>query len=223
MGFTPNFRPPTEEAQCDFVFPLRTANLFCTAMAEKVTSLESLIFSTRRPHPSLLLQYALWSLSLLVLFPLALVPLLVKYYTLRYRFDAEGVSMSWGFFFRREINLTYARIQDIQVSRGIIERWLGLGSVAIQTASGSSSAEMVIQGLPHYAELREFLYGRMRGHQGRAIAQGTGSWGAGDVQDHGESSEEAVQLLRQIHEDLRTIRLAIRPQAGDGCRPPGTP
>ena len=38
-----------------------------------------------------------------------------RYHTMRYRFDAEGVSMSWGILFRREVLLNYSRIQDIHL------------------------------------------------------------------------------------------------------------
>ena len=44
----------------------------------------------------------------------------------RYRFDDEGVSMSFGVIFRREMQLTYARMQDIHLSQNIVERWLGI-------------------------------------------------------------------------------------------------
>jgi putative membrane protein len=46
--------------------------------------------------------------------------------------------MRWGILFRREISLTYARIQDIQLSSNLVERWLGLAKIQLQTASGSS-------------------------------------------------------------------------------------
>lgn len=162
---------------------------------------ESLIFGVSRPHPYLLIQYLCWSLATVVLFPVAFIPLFFKYHTLRYRFDGQGISMSWGILFRREINLTYSRIQDIHVSRGIIERWLGLGSVAIQTASGSSAAEMTIQGLTIYAELRDFLYSRMRGHRPNAATGGTDADSPGAV-----SQSEVHRLLTQIHEDLSALR-----------------
>src|SRR5690606_33558570 len=91
------------------------------------------------------------------------LPLYFKYETLRYRFDDKGISMSWGLLFRREVHLTYRRIQDIQLTRNIVQRWLGLASVAIQTASGASSAEMVIEGVLEAEALRDYLYRQMRG------------------------------------------------------------
>ena len=89
----------------------------------------------RRPDPSLLVYYFLVALPTLFAFPFVFIPLWVKYVTLQYKIDDEGVSMAWGFLFRREILLTYRRIQDIHVRRNIVHRWLGLSAVAIQTAS----------------------------------------------------------------------------------------
>src|SRR5207249_10551227 len=86
-------------------------------------------------------------------------------HTLRYRFDAEGIHMKVGILFRREINLTYARIQDIHLRSGILQRWLGLANVQIQTASGSAGPELVIEGFKEYEVIRDFLYTRMRGYQ----------------------------------------------------------
>ena len=73
-----------------------------------------------RPSPVLLNYYVLTTaVATLCIIPLtiiALLPNLFKYRSLRYRFDDEGVSMAWGVLFRREINLTYRRIQDIHVT-----------------------------------------------------------------------------------------------------------
>jgi len=87
-----------------------------------------------------------------------------RYHTMRYRFDRDGISMRWGILFRREINLTYTRIQDIHLTSNLFERWLGLARIQIQTASGSASAEMTIEGLKEFELIRDFLYTRMRGH-----------------------------------------------------------
>src|SRR6185369_9073042 len=87
-----------------------------------------------------------------------------RYHTLRYRFDEEGIHMRVGILFRRELNLTYARIQDIHLRSGIIQRWLGLANVQVQTASGSSGPELVIEGFKQFESIRDFLYTRMRGY-----------------------------------------------------------
>ena len=73
--------------------------------------------SITRPDPALLNYYLLVSALTLVAFPFVFLPLYFKYHTLRYRFDDDGVSMSWGILFRREIYLTYRRTPETQVSR----------------------------------------------------------------------------------------------------------
>src|SRR4029077_19739063 len=124
------------------------------------------------PHKSLMSYYLLVALLTGPGFPFAIVPLFFRYETLRYRFDDAGVSMSWGILFRREIYLTYRRIQDIHLTRNILQRWLGLGTVSVQTASGSASPEMSIEGILQADALRDFLYTKMRGARGEHETQG---------------------------------------------------
>jgi putative membrane protein len=153
--------------------------------------------SITRPDPALLNYYVIVSALTLVAFPFVFLPLYFKYHTLRYAFDEKGVSMSWGILFRREIYLTYRRIQDIHVSRGIIQRWFKLASVAIQTASGSAGAEMTVVGVLEPESLRDFLYAKMRGaHEGADDEE------AGDDDAGGD---EALALLREIRDELARL------------------
>ena len=159
--------------------------------------------------------YAITAAMTLVGFPFVVLPLYFKYHTLRYRFDDKGIAMSYGILFRREVYLTYRRIQDIHVTRNFIQRWLGLASVAVQTASGSSGAQMTIEGIREPERLRDFLYRQMRGAHGEhaggperddgAVAPAVASAAGGD---------EALMLLREIRDEIRRLRAASRPGAG---------
>lgn len=124
---------------------------------------ETAVFAIHQPNPSLFTYYVIGSLLLGPFFFIALIPLYFRYHTMRYDFDAEGISMRWGILFRREVTLTYARIQDIHLVSNLIERWLGLARIQIQTASGSSNAEMTIEGIKEFELVRDYLYTRMRG------------------------------------------------------------
>jgi membrane protein YdbS with pleckstrin-like domain len=169
------------------------------------------IRAIRRPHSNLLRLYFLQAAATLIGFPFVFLPLYFKYHTLRYTFDDEGISASWGFLFKREIFLTYRRIQDIHVSRNLIERWLGIGKVEIQTASGSSSAELALEGMEHWDPVRDYLYRRMRGTgpvTGAATPAVSGARGAGALSPAGESGE-AVELLRAIKADVEAVRRAV--------------
>jgi uncharacterized membrane protein YdbT with pleckstrin-like domain len=165
-----------------------------------------------RADPKLLWLYGLRTLSFCLLGPwflLAMVPLYFKYHTLRYRFDEEGIGMSWGILWRREIYLTYARIQDIHLSRGLFERWLGLATIQLQTASGNSSSDMSIVGLVEFELVRDFLYSRMRG----AEAERSDS----------PARDSQLELLRELLVEVRRLRSALTPgseeMADDGSLP----
>ncbi|HET6762897.1 MAG TPA: PH domain-containing protein [Longimicrobiaceae bacterium] len=168
-----------------------------------------------RPHQNLLVYYALGTLLLGPLFFIPLVPLYFRYHTLRYRFDAEGVTMRWGILFRREISLTYARIQDIHLSSNLVERWLGLARVQIQTASGSTGAEMTIEGLREFEEIRDFLYGKMRGARhhdevGAVAADGhPAAVGAGAAAASPVDLAELTDTLRAVARELRALRAEV--------------
>jgi len=155
------------------------------------------IFAITRPSPSLLKYYAVKSILGGPFFFFVFPALLIRYLTLNYRFDDNGVTMRWGFLFRREVNLAYTRIQDIHLFSGIIQRWFGLADIMIQTASGNASAEMKIEGLHEFEDIRSFIYSRMRGQE--------------DIEEAGapqtEAPESSVEdILRGILGELRSAR-----------------
>jgi uncharacterized membrane protein YdbT with pleckstrin-like domain len=158
-----------------------------------------------RPDRSLLTYYIFMALLAGPAFPFAFLPLFFKYQTLRYNFDDEGISMSWGILFRREIYLTYRRIQDIHLTRNILQRWMRLATVSVQTASGSSSPEMAIEGLLEAHELRDYLYGKMRGVREQASHSTSAIPTAEDTL---APPEEALVLLREIRDGLKTLLVA---------------
>ena len=119
--------------------------------------IETRVFAVKRPTPELMKYYIIMSFAAGPLFFIPLIPLYFRYHTLRYEFDREGIAMSWGILFRRQITLTYARIQDIHLTSNLIERWLGLGRVQIQTASASADAEMTIEGIREFEMVRDYL------------------------------------------------------------------
>jgi putative membrane protein len=159
-------------------------------------------YSITRPAPILMWYYGLLSLLAGPFFLLALVPYYFKYITLRYHFDDKGVSMSWGILWRRETLLTYRRIQDIHLTRNIVERWMGLAKVALQTAAGSATAEMSLVGILEAEGLRDFLYAKMRGARGMDAADDA----AIEAASAGASDEdEALRLLRDIRDALAAL------------------
>ncbi len=169
-------------------------------------NIQNKIFEIERPHPNLLKIYFLRCIIAFPFFLFTFPVLFFRYHTLRYNFDEEGISMRWGLLFRREINLTYSRIQDIHIHAGIIQRWFNLADLKIQTASGSADAEMVIEGLFEYNEIRDFLYSKMRGYKHTAQRKNEHPEKIpGTIPDN----DKIVELLDGITEELKKTREAI--------------
>lgn len=144
-----------------------------------------------------------------------------RYHTLRYRFDEEGIHMRVGILFRREVNLTYARIQDIHLRSGLIQRWLGLANVQVQTASGSSGPELTIEGFKQFEAIRDFLYTRMRGYQSKKTSAQAAAPPIVQTQQPSAAAAEAGQvlaLLGSIRDELRRTREIVEARTGSHPR-----
>jgi putative membrane protein len=94
----------------------------------------------------------------------------------------------------------------MHLTSNVVERWLGLGRVQIQTASGRSGAEMTIEGLPDFELIRDQLYRRMRGARGSTdVVSPADTAGEPAPSVDGrvvEALNEAVSELRAIRELL---------------------
>ena len=172
------------------------------------------ILALERPEPALWKLYIVRSILSGPFILLSLPVLYFRYHTLRYRFDAEGIHMKVGILFRREVNVTYARIQDIHLSSGIIQRWFGLADVQIQTASGTVGAELTIEGFHQAEAIRDFLYARMRGTRDKAPALPVASAG---VSGAPVATDEMVSLLLGIRDELRQTRELLENQGRDAA------
>ena len=184
---------------------------------------EQQVFALERPDRSLwtlyLIRAVLSGPAIFITLPL----FFFRFRTLHYRFDEEGIHMRVGILFRREVNLTYARIQDIHLQSGAIQRWLGLADIQIQTASGSSGAELVIEGFKEYEAIRDFLYTRMRGAKGSPAERGAiATSGAATAFAAGDTSDETVTLLLSIRDELRRTRELLEERNANAPRGSGS-
>lgn len=166
------------------------------------------ILAIERPDKSLWTYYFLCCLVFPPALPFLILPAYFRYHTMRYRFTAEGISMSWGILFRRETIVNYARIQDIHLRSNFVERWLGLARVIIQTASGNASAEMTLEGLKQFEAVRDFLYDRMRGVKDPVTKPAVAA--APSAQE-----SELAATLREVARELRETRLALAARPRD--------
>jgi uncharacterized membrane protein YdbT with pleckstrin-like domain len=166
-------------------------------------SLPDHIAAVNRPCPELMKYYVLKALATTFAAPLTLLLLYFRFHTMRYRFDTEGIHMTWGILMRHEIMLNYSRIQDIQLQSNVVERWLGLARIEIQTASGSAGSEMTLEGITDHAAMRDFLYSRMRGarHHDNVPAMPS-------------APDSLAAILTEVAGELRAVRVALERHNG---------
>ena len=169
-----------------------------------LTLLERRVTATTRPVPALFTYYCLVSLASGPWLPFVLLALYFRYHSLRYSFDADGISMRYGVLFRREVHLTYGRMQDIHLSQNVVERWLGIGQVTVQTAGGGSGSDLSIVGVTNFEAIRDYLYSRMRGMRERAPTAPAGL-PTGSVE---------ARLLSEIRDELRATTRALTASRG---------
>ena len=160
-----------------------------------------------RPDERLMKYYVIVSLLTLIAFPITLTALWIQFRTMRYRFDDEGVWRAQGLLWRREVNVAYRRIQDIHLTSGLLQRWMGLATVSIQTAAGSATPEITIDGVLEAEALRDFLYTKMRGV--RDHAHGAATPHAAAAVDAGSGQDEALVLLTEIRDGLRRLEARV--------------
>lgn len=170
-----------------------------------------------KPDPALLTYFLIVSLFTLVAFPIVFGLAYIRYKTLRYRFDDEGIWIGWGLLFRREVTLTYRRIQDIHVHRNIFHRWLGLSTIDVQTAAGGAGPQMRIEGVREADGLRDFLYEQMRGAKSHepAVAPSEPTQGAPAAPD-----DEPLLLLRELRVSVDRLADRLDALAGRGEKRP---
>ncbi len=172
---------------------------------------EAAIHAIERPHRSLWTYYWISSFAVPPALPFLLPYYWFRYHSMRYKFTDEGISMSWGILFRRQVIINYARIQDIHLRSNIVERWLGLARVLVQTASGSSGAEMTLEGLQEFEAVRDFLYSKMRG------VKDPGHKPAAPASAAPGQEAELAAALREVARELRETRLALSAR-GSGAK-----
>ena len=161
-------------------------------------AVDSPIYNITRPHRDLMKYYFIAAFVIPPIFPILMTIGVIRYRTMRYKFTGEGISMSWGLLFRKEIIIQYSRIQDIHLRSNIFQRWLGLSNVLVQTASGSASAEMTLEGIKEFESVRDFLYHRMRGVKDDPVVEAPESTARG--------GSELAATLRDVATELRGLR-----------------
>ena len=105
----------------------------------------------------------------LFLFILFFVFWLPAYFRLlEYALEDEAVRGEKGVFWRRYVTVPYAKITNVDVSQGPVQRMYKIGTVHIQTAGAGGQqgarAELQILGVKDFNEIKNTIMSRVAGH-----------------------------------------------------------
>ena len=109
-----------------------------------------------------------WRLWLLGLGALAVVPAVIRYFTFRLTYEETELVIRSGLFFRNERHVPYDRIQNLDATRSVLHRALGVADVRLETGGGQEPEARI-------SVLREAEFEDMRR---RVFAGRTGADGA---------------------------------------------
>jgi len=120
--------------------------------------------------------------SLVVLIPILVILIFTaywipKYYdTMLYKLTNTEITWRRGVWFKKTGIVPYNRITNVDISQGPISRGLKIASLKIQTAGysapssgGFGSAEIKIDGMEQFEELREIIMELVRGKRPEAV------------------------------------------------------
>lgn len=122
--------------------------------------------------PLLMLVFgAPWELCLLIIVALAIVWGSIQIYipafyrSLEYSIDTDAVRLQKGVFWKRRTTVPYAKITNIDITQGPVERHFGLSKLHIQTAGSSAAnnntAELLMLGIAEPEALKDEIIGRI--------------------------------------------------------------
>ena len=151
---------------------------------------------------------AVFSSSLLVgiflLFALLWYWVGLYYESMWYELREDEITWKRGVWFRTTGIVPYNRITNLDVRQGPFMRYLGISSLAIQTAgySGQVVPEIRIEAIEHAEELRECIRSMVRGAPARDD-------GTGNSREPSKSAPGGTPVDRQILGELKSIRALL--------------
>ncbi len=169
--------------------------MFCSASVDMIDTDGGIVVS------------AILVFALLLTLLLGIVFLLVfaYYNSLRYEIYEEEVIVYLGIITKTVKHVPFRTITNLSVVRGPVDRMLGLGSLAIQTAgaSGTTNAEETLVGLSNVDEVYATVVDKLRRFKG---AMSPDQSGTDSVPRQAAASMDNSGLLAEILAELRALR-----------------
>jgi len=125
------------------------------------------------------------------------------YRSLAYEIQDDEVIVRVGIWTKSVKHVPYRTVTNLTVKRDILDRWLGIGALNIQTAgmSGTTGAEEKLVGLTNVEEVYEIVVTELRRFRGSMAPT------AAEVE--GEPAVASTNVLNAILTEVQAIRRAM--------------
>ena len=125
------------------------------------------------------------------------------YRSLAYEVQDDEVIVRAGIWTKSVKHVPYRTVTNLTVKRDILDRWLGIGALNIQTAgmSGTTGAEEKLVGLTNVQEVYEIVVTELRRFRGSMAPTAAGV--------EGEPAVASINTLSAILTEVRAIRRAL--------------
>jgi len=125
------------------------------------------------------------------------------YRSLGYEIQDDEVIVRVGIWTKSVKHVPYRTVTNLTIKRDILDRWLGIGTLNIQTAgmSGTTGAEEKLVGLTNVQEIYEIVVTELRRFRGSMAPT------AAEVE--GEPAVASTDVLNAILTQVRAIRQAV--------------
>jgi membrane protein YdbS with pleckstrin-like domain len=130
------------------------------------------------------------------------------YRSLAYEVREDEIVVQQGIWTKSIKHVPYRTVTNLALKRGILDRWLGIGRLEVQTAgiSGSSAPEESLAGLTNVREVYEGVAAELRRFQGGMAPTAAGT----DQESPAPAGAAALQeTLNSLLDEVRAIRRAL--------------
>lgn len=145
---------------------------------------------------------ALWMIPTFALIP-------AYYRSIEYELGDEEIIVRQGIITKVIKTVPYRTVTNIEVKRGVLDRWLGIGGIAIHTAgfSAQGGPEVRLSGMEDYERVHQEILAALRRYRTRTAP-------AVGAEEPPATPEEVPYLLRQILDEIKALRRSTG--QGDG-------
>jgi len=120
---------------------------------------------------------------------------------LRYFIEDERLVVKKGILTKKNISIPYSAITDFTLNRSLYDRWLGIGSLFVQTAGQNPQStvhEGKLEGLVEFDSIHADLRARVKAHRGGQ----TVTPAAASADNEGEILQSILEEVKKINRKL---------------------